>query len=934
MRAQRSGVTSSRVGCPNDETLLAMVDHSIDPARFGELEIHLDSCQDCRKAVAALALGSRSPSTPAVPFAGLTNELPANTVIHDRYEVASELGHGGMGTVYLAHDRSLGRDVALKLHRAHAGSDRLQREAFAMAKLAHPNVVNVFEVSTYDERVFVAMEYVKGGTLRTWLAAAPRSWREIVAMLVEAGRGLAAAHAAGLVHRDFKPENVLVGEDGRPRVGDFGLARPHSAGRRPSNPDALAVALTVTGGLAGTPAYMAPEQLEGGDVGARCDQFAFCVVAWEALYGARPFKGTTLSSLHAAITTHELERPSSPVPDRVRKVIERGLASDPAARFADMTALLAELRGSATPRTTRNVIATAAAAIAVAGGAYAVFATITARQRAAGCELAAGEVHAAWNAPARAALAASFAATGKPLASAMFQRTAATFDRYANALADQARATCSDRDQPERIHAARTTCLAKRHDELGAVVTSLAHPDAGILTRGPDAAWAVYDPSPCSDASVITTQAHAPADLEKLSRLKAALDTGDYRGGVALGTAFLADARARKDQSLELDVLMDLAPIESELDPKIARAELDDAEALAEAQGRDTDAAAMLDLLAEVSGTETHDHTLAHHQLALARAKLARIGGDAALEARLAFTEGQVFMDETKFADAARSMGSAIELFERAYGTDNPNVARAYGALSQILRGAGRNPDALVAARRTLEIALATLGPDHPTTAGAKMTLAQVLIDNQENAEGRRLLDEADATFARVYGEIHPARAAVQGNLFNLALTEQRWADALAAATIARDILAAADGNDALAVAGPERDRSVALGALNRLPEALVAAQRALAIVEKAGTDGEQRLAGALSDLCEVEIAMDKPADCIPHGQRAVAAITARGVDADPLELADARYVLARAMWEAKLDRPHARQIAMQAQAEHPLAERRQIMSEWLAQHP
>ena len=927
------------MACPNDETLLAMVEHSIDPARFGELEVHLDGCQDCRKAVAALALGSRSPSVPAVPFADLL--LPPNTVIHERYQVGAELGHGGMGTVYLAHDRSLGRDVALKLHAAHSGADRLQREAFAMAKLAHPNVVNVFEVSTYDERMFVAMEYVKGGTLRTWLSAAPRTWREILAMLVDAGRGLAAAHAAGLVHRDFKPENVLVGEDGRPRVGDFGLARTHTSSRPPAAPknkDALAVAQTVTQGLAGTPAYMAPEQMDGSNVGARCDQWAFCVVAWEALYGSRPFTGTTLSAIHEAITKHDLAKPSSPVPDRVRKVIERGLEVEPAKRFPDMTTLLAELRAAAAPRTTRNAIATAVAALAIAGGAYAVFATITARQRAAGCEVAAGEVHAPWGASARVALAASFAATGKPLATDAFARTATTLDRYSNALADQARATCSDREQSERVHAARTTCLAKRHDELAAVVTSLSRPGAGtgsgVVTRGPDAAWAIYDPSPCSDASVITTQAHAPADVEKLAALKAALDIGDYRRGAELGTVFLADARARKDQGLELDVLMSLAQIHSELDPKLARTELDDAEALAEAQGRDIDAAAMLDMLAEVTGTEAHDHPLAHHQLALARAKIARVGGNSALEARLAYTEGEVFMDETKFTEAAHAMDSAIQLFEHAYGTDSPNVARAYGTLSQIFRAAGRNPDALAAARHTLEIATATLGPNHPTTAGAQMTLAQCLIDNQQNAEGKKLLEQADATFARVYGEIHPARASVQGNLFTLALTEQRWADALTAATLARDILAAADGPDALSVAGPERDRSVAYGAMSQLPEALAAAQRAVAIVEKAGADGEQRLAGALSDLCEVEIAMDKPADCVPQAQRAIAAINARGPTADPLELADARYVLARAMWEAKQDRPRARQIALQAQAEHPLAERRQVMAAWLTQHP
>jgi len=939
MQAARSGVTSSTVGCPNDETLLAMVEHSLDPGRFGELEIHLDSCEDCRKAVAVLALGSRSPSTPAVPFAGLDADLAAGAVIHERYEVARELGHGGMGTVYLAHDRSLGRDVALKLHRAGSspgkqGSDRLQREAFAMAKLAHPNVVNVFEVATWDDRIFVAMEYVKGGTLRSWLAGAPRTWRATVALLIEAGRGLAAAHAAGLVHRDFKPENVLVGDDGRPRVGDFGLARTDRAPVAVIDQDALAVALTVTGGLAGTPAYMAPEQLAGDEVDARCDQFAFCVVAWEALFGKRPFTGTTLSSLHEAITRHDLGRPSSPVPDRLRKVIERGLETKPSRRYTDMTELLAALHAAAAPRTTRNLIATTAAALAVAGGAYAVYATITARQLVASCERAGERAHAGWSAPARAALAADFIGSGNPLAPGAFQRTAATLDRYANALADQARATCRDRDQPERLAAARQTCLAKRAADLTAVVTALSRPDPANVMRGPDAAWGMFDPSPCSDASVLTTLNHAPGDLQRLAELHASREVGDYQRGRALGQPFLAEARAHKDQGLELDILLELGQAEAELDQKAAIAIFNDAEALAEAQGRDLDAASALDELAQANGTETHAHELAHHQIALARAKLARVGGNTAIEARLAFTEAQIFMDETKLTDAAKAMQSSIALFEKAYGPENPNVAQAYGTLTQILHAAGNNPDALVAARRTLEIALATLGPDHPVVAGAKMTLGQVLVDLQQFAEGRRLYEQADKTFARVYGPVHPVRAAIQGNLFNLALSEQRWADALANATLARDILAQTDGPDALSVAGPERDRSVALGAANRLDEALVAAQRALAIIEKHGADGEQRLPGALSDLCEVQIAREKPDLCIPSAERAIQIIEHRGDGADPLELADARYVLARAMWEAKRDRPRARRLALQVQADHPLAERRQVIAAWLDQHP
>jgi tetratricopeptide (TPR) repeat protein/predicted Ser/Thr protein kinase len=919
------------VGCPNDETLLRMVERSLAPGRFGEIEVHLDACEHCRKAVAALALGSRSPSVPLVPFADL--ELPKNAVIHDRYEVGVELGHGGMGTVFLARDRTLGRNVALKLHRAGSGSDRLQREAIAMAKLAHPNVVNVFEVASYEDRMFVAMEYVKGGTLRSWLVEAPRTWREIVAMLGDAGRGLVAAHAAGLVHRDFKPENVLVGEDGRPRVGDFGLARTDYAPVL-ADPDALAVAMTVTGGLAGTPAYMAPEQLDGSMVDTRCDQFAFCVVAWEALYGQRPFTGLTISALHDSIVRHALGRPSSSVPDRVRKVIERGLATDPAARFPDMEALLVALRVAVAPQTTRNVLATALAAVVVAGGGYAIFTTITSRQRIATCERAADRAHAAFAPPARAVLEAGFIATGKPLARGAFARTASTLDRYTNALADEARSTCSDRDQVARVKLARETCIAQRRDELVAVVAALSAPDPANVARGPDAAWAVFDPSPCSDATVVSTQAHAPADFAKIAEIKADVETARYREGVAMATPFLAEARARKDQGLELDITMLLGELNEELDAKLGVSQYNDAEALAEAQGRDLDAASALDHLAGITGTDVHDHTLSHRQIALARAKLARIGGNAAIEARLDMTEAQVLVEEMKLADAEKSMNAAIATLEKVYGGEHPNVAQGYGVLSQILRAEGRLPDALVAARHTLAIANATLGEDHPTTAGAKMTLAQSLIDNGQLGEARVLLEQADASFEKVYGEIHPLRAAVQGNLCEIALVQQRYADALGNATLARDILAKAEGPDALAVAGPERDRSVALGALDRLDDASVAAKRALELIEKAGVDGEQRLPGALSDLCEVELAQDKSRDCLANAQRAVSLIEAKGKGADPLELGDARYLVARAMWEAdKTKHAQALQVAAQAAEEHPLAERRKIIADWIAAH-
>ena len=458
-----------------------------------------------------------------------------------------------------------------------------------MAKLAHPNVVNVFEVATYDDRMFVAMEYVKGGTLRSWLEAKPRHWREIVAMLVEAGRGLAAAHAAGLVHRDFKPENILVGEDGRPRVGDFGLARTdHTA--MPVDLDGLAVALTVTGGVAGTPAYMAPEQLAGALVDARSDQFAFAIVAWEALYGKRPFAGTTLASLHEAITKHELERPASPVPDRVRRVLERGLEHEPTRRYPAMAAMLAALCVAAAPRTTRNVIATAVALLAVSAGALAISTAITARQRAATCELAGDRVAAVWSPIARAAMEVAFIASGRPTAVAAFERTALALGRYDSVLADQARAVCRETAQSAHERSARTTCLEGRRAELAAVVKALTSSDPDTLIRAPEAAWSLWDPKPCSDARGLDMPL-APADSARLATLQAALDVGAVQRGVALGLPFLEEAHARKDANLELVVASIVGELQADTDEAASITMFNRAEALAEALGRDLDAA-------------------------------------------------------------------------------------------------------------------------------------------------------------------------------------------------------------------------------------------------------------------------------------------------------------------------------------------------------
>ncbi|MCE9577863.1 MAG: serine/threonine protein kinase, partial [Deltaproteobacteria bacterium] len=199
------------------------------------------------------------------------------SVLEGTYRVERAIGEGGMGIVYLAHDLRLDRDVALKVGRQVSVVSllRLEREAAALARLSHPNVVVVYQVGAFHRRVFLAMEYVPGGTARAWLEAKVRTWREIVALYAAAGDGLAAAHDAGLIHRDFKPDNVLVGEDGRPRVADFGLARSETHATDHGGP-AAHPSMTQTGAVLGTPAYMPPEQLAGEPLDARADQVAYC----------------------------------------------------------------------------------------------------------------------------------------------------------------------------------------------------------------------------------------------------------------------------------------------------------------------------------------------------------------------------------------------------------------------------------------------------------------------------------------------------------------------------------------------------------------------------------------------------------------------------------------------------------------------------------
>jgi serine/threonine-protein kinase len=285
---------------------------------------------------------------------GVAGRARAAPALIGRFEVRAKLGEGGMGVVYDAYDAQLDRRVAIKLVRvgevgaqAHA---RLLREAQAMAKVSHPNVVPIYEVGEHADQVFVAMELVDGEPLSTWQRRETRSWHDSLAMYVAAGRGLAAAHACGIIHRDFKPDNVLVGGDGRPRVLDFGLARAFATpaddtALHTSSTSVLSVELTVAGSMMGTPTYMSPEHFRGEGIGPASDQFGFAVAVYRALFGAVPFAGETIGELRTSVCGGALRTPKDDreIPAMVVAAVLRALSCDPADRFPSMDALLDEL---------------------------------------------------------------------------------------------------------------------------------------------------------------------------------------------------------------------------------------------------------------------------------------------------------------------------------------------------------------------------------------------------------------------------------------------------------------------------------------------------------------------------------------------------------------------------------------------------------------
>ncbi|HYI01079.1 serine/threonine-protein kinase, partial [Hyalangium sp.] len=442
-----------------------------------------------------------APTWPSAPKEGLPPELAPGRTLAGRYTVLDFLGQGGMGLVLAAYDPRLDRRVALKLLRprkrdsSSGGQERarLSREAQSLARLSHPHVVAVYDSGALEDgSLFIAMEYVEGQTLRQWRAGSPRTWRQVLRTYLEAGRGLAAAHAAGLIHRDFKPDNVLVGKDGRARVMDFGLARvrpaapepapPHPAPGTPATPEEL----TVTGSLMGTPRYMAPELLlRGQPADVHTDVFSFCAALYEALYGQLPFPGKTVEELARTHADGKAPMPpaSSEVPAWVARTVLTGLRADPSQRPASMEELLAALEDDPEVKRRARRRTLGLASVVVSLGVLAGWGWVGQQAQAPECGHLERRLAGIWDAPTKAKVKQALLDTGVSYAPDTWQRVATLLDGYASTWVKMRTELCEATGQtraaqPRNLAVLQESCLERRRSRLRALTE--------LLASGPD----------------------------------------------------------------------------------------------------------------------------------------------------------------------------------------------------------------------------------------------------------------------------------------------------------------------------------------------------------------------------------------------------------------------------------------------------------------
>ena len=686
-----------------------------------------------------------------------------------RYTVLALVGRGGMGEVYAAYDPKLDRKIALKLiaadtSRSEARAEaRLLREAQAIAKVSHPNVVTVHDAGTFGARVFIAMEFIDGGTLKDWLAGATRTRAEILAVFADAARGLAAAHAAGLVHRDFKPLNVMVAGEGTVRVTDFGLVRQlgqTDPGEESAAPAATlgageaSVDLTRTGEMVGTPRYMAPEQFKGEALDARTDQFSFCVALYEALYGQPPFVTESLPTLIATVLEGRVAPApaKTSVPGWLRRILLRGLEVDPARRFPSMGALLSALEADPTARRRRlGVTVGVLVCLALAAlGARRVGTARPALCRGGGERWAAVWANGGLATPGKEAIHRAFTATGASFAEGAFAGAARALDAYVGKwvamYTDACEATQVRGEQSAEVLDLRMTCLQERLGSASALVEILAHPDAKVVENAVSAAGALPPLDRCADVPLLRAVVKPPADEASrrrvealrgdLARLSATRDAGRCAEAERLAQALIPRVREAAYLPLLAETLDSAGQLVEEcIDMTVGQARWIEAFEAGLASRHDEIAAHSAILVSGYTADRIGDLATARRWDEIAKAMLARLGHPPVLDALWHQNEVMILLKEQRAKDAIPVEEQAIHKAETALGKDHPDVALDLNSYGNALHLVGRDADALAAFHRGLDITSRVFGAEHPRVALIAENEGEVLLAMHRDAD-------------------------------------------------------------------------------------------------------------------------------------------------------------------------------------------------------
>lgn len=733
--------------CPDDEDLFAFAEGLLPSERRRLVEVHIASCHACATVVAA-SMGVEVPQTSSL----------------DRYQLRGELGRGGMGRVVRAHDAVLERDVAIKFLLPDVlgdeGSERFVREARALAGLRHPNVIEVFDIGESDGALFFVMELVEGSDLRRW--AKRETWQRRVVCLRDAGAGLAAAHARGFLHRDFKPANVLVDPTGRARVGDFGLVAAQAAALTLAD-SMPADGLTRPGTLLGTLPYMAPELLDAKPATTRSDQFAYCVTAWEVLFGARPFVGRTVAEHRASCRGGPPHGPRGDVPPSIVEALQRGLALDPQTRFPSMDALLQALQSRRWAPT--RVGWFGAAAVGLVGLA----ATAAASPHSPRCverieSLAAQRSAARTRLRERGRAAASHEAAALEAAAGRLGTQLEAW-RVARVEACDVQAPTADSDR-------LTVCLDRWGSHADRTLKVGLEPDTEV-ERLPALFDAIPDPTACE---------YGDEPTDDVPELAQALDEAGVRlrahqwDRVAAELVEVEDRVFDGSPRLRAQFRLIEGQVLTELgDPERGMARLEDGFIIASRAGLDALAARnALSLVLQASVIV--DHRAVDRWARYAHLHAQRIA-DPRLEAVVDIAHARGMVRRADSHSAKALLEHALSQLPEDGGTSERMEATEL--MARIEFSLDRNDTARTLLERHLTLAEAHYGPEHPQLRGTLKTLIELDTVQGVSEQTDTRLQRLRSITEQAFGEDDPRRAEVHVLTGRVAMVRQQTADAL-----------------------------------------------------------------------------------------------------------------------------------------------------------